>query len=148
MRPSRPAPASSFWRGDFPRVVGAYFSFFFSNSTFLLLPLYFDSLGAGESLIGALAAASNLATLFAMPGAGLCVRRWGGWSVLLWGLAAQAASALGFLLAPGSRFPLFALLRLVQGAAFALAFTGSVVVAAEAAPKGRRAQAFGLLGVV
>ncbi|MFQ5895718.1 MAG: MFS transporter, partial [Nitrospinota bacterium] len=53
-----------------------------------------------------------------------------------------------FLLAPGPHFPLFALLRLVQGTAFALAFTGSVVVATEAAPKERRAQAFGLLGMV
>ncbi len=131
---------------NFSFITAANFFFFLSYSSYQLLPLHIQSLGGGESIIGAVMGTASISALFLMPLVGIWIDRLGRKPFLLLGQALMGLGALGFLLA-GSSFWLFALLRFVQGVGFACFFPASGALVADSAPKGQLARAFGVYGI-
>ncbi|MGH7789461.1 MAG: MFS transporter [Candidatus Binatia bacterium] len=140
--PSRPPLFS----GAFVLVMAANFFFFLNFASYFLLPLHIRALGGGESVIGAVMGCAGLASLIVLPLVGLSIDRFGRRLFLVLGACGMTAASAGFLYVDRVGPLLFAL-RMLQGVAFAAAFTASTTFAAELAPRSRRAQALGLFGL-
>jgi len=138
-----PAPLLS---GPFARVTVANFFFFLNFASFFLLPLYVKSLGGSEATVGAVMGTSSAASLLVVPLIGMALDRFGRRRFFVVGSVGMTAAALGFLFVDGIGPALYAL-RVLQGVSFACAFTAATTLAAELAPRDRRAAALGVFGV-
>lgn len=132
--------------GPFLRVTGANFFFFLNFASFFLLPLQVKEMGGSESVVGAVMGTGGVATFFSLPLIGLTIDRVGRRLFLLLGTGAMAAASALFLFVEEIGPALFAL-RALQGVSFGMAFTASTTLAAELAPRDRRARALGIFGV-
>ncbi len=130
----------------FARVTLANFLFFLNFASFFLLPLHVKALGGTETTVGMVMGTSGIASLAALPLIGIGIDRFGRRRFFVAGASVMSAAALGSLVVDGIGPALFAL-RVVQGIAFAAAFTASTTMAAELATPERRAQALGVFGV-
>ena len=133
-------------RGPFLRATLANFFFFLNFASYFLLPLFLHSLGGNEATIGAVMGCSGLASLVVLPLVGTTIDRVGRRPFLLGGAALMALASLGFQFVHTIGPAVFAL-RILQGVAFAAAFTATTTFAAEFAPRARRARALGLFGL-
>jgi MFS family permease len=140
---STPAPLLS---GPFLRVTLANFFFFLNFAAFFLLPLQVKELGGSESTVGAVMGTGGVATFLSLPVVGLTIDRLGRRLFLLGGTAMMATASALFLLVDHIG-PLLFLLRALQGVSFGMAFTAATTLAAEHAPRDRRARALGIFGV-
>ncbi|HVV16647.1 MAG TPA: MFS transporter [Polyangia bacterium] len=120
--------------------------FAFAYATFLLLPkLLAADYHAGARQVGFVMAAFGVMSLAASPGIGPLVRRLGSRGTMVAANLVLAGSALGFLAMTGpGLFP--AVLRGLQGVAWALAFGGGMTLCAAIAPPDRLGQALGIFG--
>jgi MFS family permease len=132
--------------GPFIRVTFANFFFFLNFASFFLLPLHIKALGGSEAMVGAVMGTAGLAALSVLPAVGFAVDRFGRRRFLIAGAAAMTVAALSYLLVDQVGPALFAL-RGLQGVSFAAAFTGATTLAADLAPRERRAQALGVFGL-
>jgi MFS family permease len=132
--------------GPFARVTVANFFFFLNFASFFLLPLYVKALGGTEATVGFVMGSSSLASLLVLPVIGIALDRFGRRRFFVVGTLGMSAAACGYLFIDRIGPALFAL-RVVQGVSFAAAFTATTTLAAELAPRERRAQALGLFGV-
>jgi MFS family permease len=132
--------------GPFLRATLANFFFFLNFASYFLLPLFLHDLGASEGAIGAVMGSAGLASLLVLPLVGVTIDRVGRRPFLLAGAAAMAAASIGFQFVHSVGAAVFAL-RVLQGIAFAAAFTATTTFAAEFAPRARRARALGLFGL-
>lgn len=132
--------------GPFLRTTAANFFFFLNFASFFLLPLHVRELGGSEAMIGAVMGTNGLASMSVLPLIGLTIDRVGRRAYLLLGAAGMTLASLGFLLFDQLGVPLF-VLRALQGASFAAAFTATTTFAAEFAPRAQRARALGLFGL-
>ena len=132
--------------GPFLRATLANFFFFLNFASYFLLPLFLHEMGASEGKIGAVMGCSGLASLLVLPLIGMTIDRLGRRPFLLAGAAGMAAASLGFQFVHSIGPAVFAL-RILQGVAFAAAFTATTTFAAEFAPRARRARALGLFGL-
>jgi MFS family permease len=132
--------------GPFLRATLANFFFFLNFASYFLLPLFLHSLGGNEATIGAVMGCSGLASLVVLPLVGTTIDRVGRRPFLLGGAALMAIASLGFQFVHTIGPAVFAL-RILQGVAFAAAFTATTTFAAEFAPRARRARALGLFGL-
>src|ERR1700687_2969063 len=143
---ARTAMTSRLFSGPFARVTVANFFFFLNFASFFLLPLFVKSLGGSESMVGAVMGSSGMAALLALPLIGVALDRFGRRRFFVFGSLGMTCAALGFLFVERISPILFAL-RILQGVSFAAAFTATTTLAAELAPRERRAEALGLFGV-
>jgi len=137
---------SRLFSGPFARVTIANFFFFLNFASFFLLPLFVKSLGGSESMVGAVMGSFGLASLLILPLIGVALDRFGRRRFFVFGSLGMTCAALGFLFVERIGPILFAL-RVLQGVSFAAAFTATTTMAAELAPRQRRAEALGLFGV-
>jgi MFS family permease len=148
-RGALPEPASSLReiaRGPFLRVTAANFFFFLCFATFFLLPKHLHALGAGKDHIGDVMAVFGLAATPLTPLVGSLVDRYKRRPFFLAGAGIMWAASTGFAFVH-TLSPMLYVLRILQGVAFACAFTSATTLAADLAPPARRAQALGLFGV-
>jgi MFS family permease len=132
--------------GAFVDVIVAQLFFGFAYSTFVLLPkLLAVSYGASAREIGAVMASFGVLSLAASPAIGPIVRRLGLRRTMAAGDLVLAASAVGFMFMT-SAGPFAALLRGLQGIAWALCFGAGMALCAEVAPAARLGQALGIFG--
>jgi MFS family permease len=86
------------------------------------------------------------AAIFCQPLVGLWVDQAGRRPFMLAGAALAAAVAVGFALAPG-RLPVIALLRILQGVAYAMYFIANFTLVVDLVPAERRGRALGIFGI-
>ena len=133
-------------RGPFLRVTAANFFFFLCFASFFLLPKHLHALGATKDRIGDIMAVFGLAATPLTPLVGSLVDRYKRRPFFLAGAGLMWAASTGFAFVH-TLSPMLYVLRLLQGVAFACAFTSATTLAADLAPPARRAQALGLFGV-
>lgn len=133
-------------RGPFGRVLVANFSFFLNFASFFLLPLFVKNLGGSETTVGWVMGAGGFATLLALPLVAVWIDRSGARLVFVCGALVMTAVTLLYTKV-AQLGALLLVLRLLQGTAFAAAFTAATTLAAHFAPASRRAQALGWFGV-
>jgi MFS family permease len=135
------------WTGSFATLLIAQVSFGYSFSSFFLVPKYLATeLSAGASEIGLVTAANGAATVVFMFAMGVLVDRYGRRRFLRGGAALMTVAALGFAFVHEVG-PLIYLLRVAQGAAFAMAFVAGSTLAVDQAPPRRLGQAIGIFGL-
>ncbi len=138
--------ASLFTR-NFVALLAAQACFGFSFSSFFLLPKFMTvELAAGPDEIGSVTAAFYLTAVLLGPWMGTVVDRRGRRRFLTAGALLQAAAAFGFVTVD-SVGPLLYALRMLQGAAFAMAFVAGSALAVDEAPPDRLALALGIFGL-
>ncbi len=145
--PSAPhSSVKTLLRGPFLRVTLANFSFFLCFASFFLLPKHLHAIGAREDQIGDIMAVFGFSATPLTPLVGVLVDRYRLRPFFLGGSLLMAAASAAFVFADRLS-PLPYLLRVLQGVAFACAFTAATTQAADLAPVDRRAQALGIFGV-
>lgn len=122
------------------------FLFFTNLAAFFLLPLYLQRLGATDIQLGLVMGLYSGTAIFCQPLVGLWVDRAGRRPFMLGGAALAAAVAVIFAIAPAS-LPLFAVLRIFQGMAFAMYFIANFTLVVDLVPAERRGQALGIFGI-
>jgi MFS family permease len=132
--------------GPFLRVTLANFFFFLNFASFFLLPLFIARLGGTEATVGAVMGSAGLAGLIVLPVVGATIDRFGRRRFFVTGIAGLTLVTVGFLLIQRLGPGIF-VLRVLQGVSFSLAFTAAATLAAELAPRERRAQALGWFGI-
>lgn len=138
--------ASLFTR-NFVALLAAQACFGFSFSSFFLLPKFMTvELGAGPDQIGSVTAAFYVTAVLLGPLMGTVVDRRGRRRFLTAGALLQAVAAFGFV-SVDSVGPLLFALRMLQGAAFAMAFVAGSALAVDEAPPDRLALALGIFGL-
>jgi MFS family permease len=145
MAPSSPRP-DPLLSGPFLRVTLANFFFFLNFASFFLLPVYVQRLGGDEATVGAVMGTAGLAGLVVLPVVGLAIDRYGRRRFLAIGASGMAVLSACYLVVDAIG-PVLFVLRVLQGVCFALAFTAASTLAAEFAPRTRRAQALGVFGI-
>ena len=139
-------PSTPLLSGPFVRVLLANFFFFLNFASFFLLPVHVKALGGDEATVGAVMGTAGIAGLVTLPFVGMGIDRYGRRRFLVVGSAVMTVLSLCFVSVDRIGWPLF-LLRMLQGMSFAAAFTAAATLAAELAPRARRAEALGLFGV-
>lgn len=130
----------------FVDVIVAQLFFGFAYSTFVLLPkLLAVGYGASAREIGAVMATFGVLSLAVSPAIGPIAKRLGLRRTMTVGDLVLAVSAIGFMFVQ-SAGPFAALLRGLQGIAWALCFGAGMALCAEVAPPGRLGQALGIFG--
>jgi MFS family permease len=119
--------------------------FFIGFTTFFVLPVHLESLGASRSEIGRVMGSFGVASVLAIPATGLFVDRFGRRpfliaGALLWALAAALFSTVHEL------GPFLYVLRMVQGVAFALAFVATNGLIVDLAPRQALGRAISIFG--
>jgi MFS family permease len=107
------------------------------------LSLYLRSLGAATSRIGLEVSASSVVAMVCTLGVGPFINRWGARRLLLAGMAAYLAAALGLLLVPSEGVA--TAFRALQGVGPALVLPSALTLAPELVPLGP-GMAIGALG--
>jgi predicted MFS family arabinose efflux permease len=131
----------------FTALLVAQAGFGYAFSSFFLLPKYLvTQLAADATRIGLVTIAHNAVTVLTIPAMGAIVDRHGRREFLTAGALVMAVAALCFT-AVDSVGPLLYGLRMVQGLAFAMAFTAGAALAVDEAPPERLAEAIGLFGL-
>jgi MFS family permease len=132
--------------GAFVDVIVAQLFFGFAYSIFVLLPkLLAVGYGASARDIGAIMATFGVLSLAVSPAIGPVVARLGLPRTMAIGDLVLAASAIGFMFM-SSVGPFAAVLRGLQGIAWALCFGAGMALCAEVAPPARLGQALGIFG--
>jgi MFS family permease len=130
----------------FVDVIVAQLFFGFAYSTFVLLPkLLAVGYGAGAREIGAVMATFGVLSLAVSPAIGPIAGRLGLRRTMAIGDLVLAASAIGFMFMR-SAGPFAAVMRGLQGIAWALCFGAGMALCAEVAPPARLGQALGIFG--
>jgi len=130
----------------FTDVIVAQLFFGFAYSTFVLLPkLLAVGYGASAREIGAVMATFGVLSLAVSPAIGPVAARLGLRRTMAAGDLVLAASAIGFMFMTHAG-PFAALLRGLQGIAWALCFGAGMALCAEVAPSARLGQALGIFG--
>jgi len=130
----------------FADVIVAQLFFGFAYSTFVLLPkLLAVAYGASAREIGAVMATFGVLSLAVSPAIGPIAKRLGLRRTMTAGDLVLAVSAIGFMFVQ-SAGPFAALLRGLQGIAWALCFGAGMALCAEVAPPARLGQALGIFG--
>jgi MFS family permease len=130
----------------FADVIVAQLFFGFAYSTFVLLPkLLAVAYGASAREIGAVMATFGVLSLAVSPAIGPIAKRLGLRRTMTAGDLVLAGSAIGFMFVQ-SAGPFAALLRGLQGIAWALCFGAGMALCAEVAPPARLGQALGIFG--
>jgi MFS family permease len=149
-----PAPGVRSTRpGDRPILTPAFlwaaasnFLFFTNLAAFFLLPLYLKQLGTTETQLGLVMGLYSGTAIFCQPLVGLWVDRTGRRPFMLAGATLAAAVCVVFAVAP-ARLPLVALLRVLQGMAYAMFFIASFTLVVDLVPADRRGRALGIFGI-
>jgi MFS family permease len=147
------SPAAAAAGGDLPlatrafiEVIVAQLFFGFAYATFVLLPkLLAVDYGASAREIGAVMATFGALSLAVSPAIGPIAARLGLRRTMAAGDLVLAASAVGFMFMTHAG-PFAALLRGLQGIAWALCFGAGMALCAEVAPPARLGQALGIFG--
>jgi MFS family permease len=130
----------------FVDVIVAQLFFGFAYSTFVLLPkLLAVGYGASAREIGVVMATFGVLSLAVSPAIGPIAGRLGLRRTMTAGDLVLAGSAIGFMFMH-SAGPFAALLRGMQGIAWALCFGAGMALCAEVAPPARLGQALGIFG--
>ncbi|HXJ20382.1 MAG TPA: MFS transporter [Polyangia bacterium] len=147
--PDEPAGASRAERlatRPFIDLIVAQLWFGFGYATFVLLPkLLAADYHADAKQVGFVMAAFGVLSLAASPAIGPIVGRLGNRRTMIAANLVLLVSALGFLFVSGANL-FAALLRGVQGVAWALSFGAGMALCAEIAPPSRLGQALGTFG--
>ena len=115
--------------------------FFFAicfHSLLPTLPLYLAGLNFNNTEIGILIGAFAIAALLARPASGIALQRYTHKYIIAWGCGIFSVTII-FLLFVTAFWPLF-LIRLVQGASFALVTTASLALVVDISPQAKRGQ--------
>jgi MFS family permease len=124
--------------------------FFVGVTSFLALPVHLAALGANRAEIGHVMGSFGLTSLVAIPVTGALADRYGRRRFMLAGSLLSMLFAVGWLLVQ-QMGPLAYALRLLQGAAFSLAFVATNAVVVDLAPPqalGRSIALFGAMTLV
>lgn len=133
------------WSRGFLLANAANFLFFIGLTTFFVLPLHLENLGASRAEIGRVMGSFGFTTVVAIPVTGMLVDRFGRRPFMIAGgvLWVLAAAAFSTVLRLG---PLMLALRMVQGVAFALAFVSTNALIADLAPRRALGRAISIFG--
>jgi MFS family permease len=139
------SPHEGLWSRGFLLANAANFLFFTGLTTFFVLPLHLENLGASRAEVGRVMGSFGFTTILAIPATGMLVDRFGRRPFMLaggvmWVLAATAFSTVSRIGAP-----MFGL-RMVQGVAFALAFVSTNALVADLAPPRALGRAISVFG--
>ncbi|HLK38119.1 MAG TPA: MFS transporter [Polyangiaceae bacterium] len=146
MPPKSPSTRPTLYTRSFALLLGLQVAFSFSFSTFFLLPKFLaTSLAAEPIAIGVVTAMFGLSGLAAIPVVGVRIDTRQRRRFLIEGSALMAAAAFGFLWVDHAG-ALAAVLRLLQGLAWAMVFNASLALTSDVAPAERMAEAIGTLG--
>ena len=127
-------------------LVAAHFLHAAGHASLLLLPLFFDHLGASRAEIGAMMAAAAVGGLATRPFVGWAIDRLGRRPTLFFGNAVLGVSMAGLFLVD-ELGPLVYLLRVLQGIGLGANFTAFFTFAADTVPESRRTEGLALFGV-
>lgn len=122
---------------------------FFSDLGFALLvhyPGFLKQLGAGETLIGAVAGFAGLVAVLARPGVGQALDRLGRRRVIVTAAVMRVVAAALFFTV-GSIGPWVFVVRALYGLGLAVVFTGLFAYAADVVTPARRTQSLALFGL-
>jgi MFS family permease len=108
------------------------------NSLLPTLPLYFAGLKFNDTEIGILIGAFGVASLLSIPVSGVALQRYTHKCIIAWGCGIFALTIIALPLVT-CFWPLF-LIRVFQGAAFALVTTASFALIVDISPPARRGQ--------
>jgi MFS family permease len=120
--------------------------FFTGVTTFFVLPVHMEELGASRAEVGHVMGAFGLMTMVGIPTTGHLVDRLGRRPFMVMGAFTWAIAATLFSFVRELGAPFF-MLRMLQGAAFAMAFTATNVLVSDLAPEGTLGRAISILGV-
>lgn len=130
---------------NFVLATAANLVFFTSVTTFFVLPVYLEDLGASRAEVGRIMGAFGATSLFAIPLTGALVDRYGRRPFMILGGLIWCAVAFAFSTVDRLG-PLVVLLRLVQGVGFSFAFVSTNVMIADLAPRGSLGRAIAIFG--
>lgn len=109
------------------------------------MPRHIQNLGGDEAAIGIIMGSFGVAVLVALPWVSRRIDLHGCKPFMLAGVTLMALSTLGFAFL-GRIDPLFVLLRLLQGLAFAMMFNAATTAVTWCVPSNRLAQGLGIFG--
>lgn len=140
-----PPPGAVVFSRNFVLATIGNLCFFTSVTSFFILPVHLEDLGAGRAEIGRIMGLFGVASLVAIPVTGSLVDRLGRRPFMLWGAASWALLAVLFARIEGLGPPAY-LMRFAQGAAFSLTFVATNALIAELAPAGGLGRALAVFG--
>lgn len=140
-----PADAGTLWSRGFVLTNVANVLFFTGVTTFFVLPVHLESLGASRAEVGHVMGSFGFASIVAIPTTGLLVDRLGRRPFMVIGGVLWALTAALFSTVTGLGPALYGL-RMMQGLAFALAFVASNAVVVDLAPRGALGRAIAIFG--
>ena len=136
---------SSLWSRNFLLATIGNLFFFTSVTTFFVLPVQLEELGASRAEVGRIIGTFGVASVIAIPVTGTLVDRFGRRRFMLAGGLLWSIAAVAFSRVSGLGPPLYAL-RLVQGLAFSLAFIATNALVVDLAPAGALGRALSVFG--
>lgn len=138
-------PSSSIWNLPFLFLNLALF-FVFSNVAFLYLyPLVIRSMGGESHLIGWVMGVFSIAAVLSRPFMGKITAQRGEYPIISGGIAVIIFTSLGYVLIERVGPAMF-LVRLVHGIGFSAFVAGSFSWIARSFSRGKRAEAYGIVG--
>lgn len=122
------------------------FSLFLVLSTWSFLPLFIVDIGGNSTDVGLIMGSIGITTLGSLPFVTPLMDRYGRKPFIVGGALVAGVSNAGFFLFDSYSL-LIAVVRLIQGAAFAACFNGCSTAVVDLVPAESRAQGIGLFGV-
>lgn len=123
----------------------ANLTFFTGVTTFFVLPVYMETLGASRADVGHVMGSFGLTSIFAIPLTGTLIDRFGRRPFMITGAALWGLTSLVF--STVDHFgPLLFVLRMAQGIAFAFAFVATNAMIADLAPPRALGRAISIFG--
>lgn len=123
----------------------ANLTFFTGVTTFFVLPIHLEALGATRADVGHVMGSFGVTSVLAIPATGALIDRFGRKPFMLAGALFWGLSALAFSQVERFGASLY-LLRMAQGASFSLAFVATNALAVEYAPAGAIGRAIAIFG--
>lgn len=123
----------------------ANLTFFIGVTTFFVLPVHLEALGASRAQIGRVMGSFGLTSMLAIPLTGTLIDRFGRRPFMLLGGVLWALTSLSF--STVDRFgPILFALRMAQGVAFAFAFVATNAMVADLSPPRALGRAISIFG--
>lgn len=139
-------PKGTLWTKDFVLITIVNFLIFSSWQAFpFVLPVYMQSLGAPDAVLGLVTAITTVSALLIRPFCGLILDRFGRRGIFLSGIAFMGLSSLCFEFIPVVGAILA--LRFVHGLAWGITSTSSQTVATDIIPPKRFGEGMGLFAL-
>jgi len=132
---------------NFLRIILINIFFHLNYTSFFLLPLFVQSLGGDEAVIGIVMGVAGIASIVIIPFTGSLIDRFGRKPFVLYGNLIMTIVALLFINVNQLNLPYLIFLRILQGFGFAFTFVSAQTIVIDITPEKKRAKGLGFFGV-